>query len=130
MSEESCAFTTPDPGKSPSQHVSEVLGNILQGTFKEFKTEIHKITQTIEGLKTLIHDPPCEYMEDLKREVNEIRDQLREAKKREQDKIAREEELKIIRRKFLYNVATIVVASAVIFGAGAILYALRNGFNG
>lgn len=77
--------------------------------------ETSDLAETINKLEQNIHHPPCDVM------VEHIKEHSRV----EQAK----HETSIIRKKFIANVLTIVVAAVILGALGAIWYAFVHGYN-
>lgn len=109
------AFTKHD-SKSPSQHVSEVLGEIVNKFADQITEELRQMRQVIARLEKTMHHPPCDMMRaHLKQHEEDAREDAKVASSLK--KIADEE--RAIKRKFWYNIGQTVIASLIL---GALAY--------
>lgn len=103
------------------EHVSEAFAKIAQDLFEKFNMKIDELVEdlkelskTVRSLELTVHNSPCESI------VNHL--------KYHQELQARQEDERVIRKKFIYNVATIVIGTGIVTAVGAIIYAFKNGF--
>lgn len=94
----------------------------LDANIKELKMEDDKsckematLSAAINKLEDSIHHPPCETM------LKHLSDHSRIDNEKH--------EVKIIRKKFIANVLTIVVAALILGGLSALFFAFKAGYN-
>ena len=114
---------------------------IVKDTYKSIHTDIKMLTVAITELRADMPKQPCETVKqhiknheseyvEVKEYIAELKQIIVDHKKEHIDDIAHKAEIEVIRKKFVYNIATIVIASGIISIVGAAIYAFRNGFGG
>ena len=105
----------PGLSKSPSSHVSEVLGDILQQVFLSLDKKMdammngqNKINLELESIKSSIPQQPCKYIESLAGRVVTIEEKLISKNEEQTDK---NKEV----RKFIIGVGIVLVSSIALY---------------
>jgi len=118
--------------KSASQHVSEVLGDLVGDLHKQLGGQMAEICRDLKDLsnKFVLLDAkmpkqPCADWGVLKQQF-QAHQEWHEKQREERKDIEAQIELEKLRHK--NNIKSGVLVSAVIFIAGAVLFALRHGF--
>jgi len=127
--------------KSPSQHVSEVLGNLvetlsgqitsrlddMESRNEERTTKLHarldQIGERVHGIERCLPTQPCEYHSRLANKFDRLEQNAIEHFQEHGDWLQ-------AKRKIIVGVAVTVLGAGILFAFGSILWALRNGYKG
>ena len=108
----------PEEIKTEDESILGVVKTLIQtvGTQLELLvTKTDNLDEKVSKLETSIHHPPCDIM-------------LQHITAHNAEKTAKHE-TDLIKKKFIANVLTIVLAALIIGVAASVVYAIANGFN-
>jgi len=108
----------PEETKIEDESILEVFKAFIKtigDQLESLVTKTDNLDEKVTKLETSIHHPPCDIM-------------LQHITAHEAEKKAKHE-TDVIRKKFIYNVSTIVLAALIIGAVASVIFAIANGFN-